>query len=143
VSSEPLVLLRISQQCCLAGKTLGIVGYGHIGQACGRLAKAFGMHIVALRRNPTISEEEKAAGVFSEVFPVSELQTMIPRCDYIIMAMPLTKETHKFFGAAAFAAMGEHSVFINIGRGKTVDEEALISALQNGECSLGDLGHLS
>lgn len=117
----------------VAGKTLSIVGYGDIGKACGRLAKAFGMKILALRRNPTISEEEKAAGVLSEVFAVSDLHRMLQECDYVVMAMPFTPQTHKFFDAAAFAAMKSTAVFINIGRGKTVDEDALVDALQNGK----------
>ncbi|KXZ49056.1 hypothetical protein GPECTOR_23g141 [Gonium pectorale] len=116
----------------LRGKTLGIIGYGDIGQACGRIAKAFRMRVVALRRRTELSEEEKAAGVVEKIFPPDQLHALMADSDYVVMATPHTPATHRMVDAAAIAAMRPHGVFINLGRGKCVDEAALIEALQAG-----------
>ncbi|EFJ46809.1 hypothetical protein VOLCADRAFT_92635, partial [Volvox carteri f. nagariensis] len=106
--------------------------YGDIGQACGRLAKAFRMRVVALRRRVELSAEEQAAGVVDKVFPPDQLQALMSVSDYVVMATPYTPGTHRMVDAAAIAAMRPHAVFINVGRGKCVDEAALVEALQGG-----------
>ncbi|GIL82646.1 hypothetical protein Vretifemale_11565, partial [Volvox reticuliferus] len=116
----------------LRGKTLGIIGYGDIGQACGRLAKAFRMRVVALRRRVDLSAEEKAAGIVDDIFPPERLHDLMAASDYVVMATPYTPSTHRLVDAAAIAAMRPHGVFINLGRGKCVDEAALVEALQAG-----------
>ncbi|KAG2433121.1 hypothetical protein HYH02_012823 [Chlamydomonas schloesseri] len=116
----------------LRGKTLGVVGYGDIGQACARLAKAFRMRVVALRRRTELSAEEKAAGVVERMYSPDQLDELMAASDYVVMATPHTPATDKMVGAAAIAAMRPHGVFINLGRGKCVDEKALIAALQAG-----------
>ena len=109
-----------------------MIGYGDIGKACGRLAHAFQMRVVAFRRRPTMSEADRADGVLARVYGPDEFTDMISACDYILMATPATPHTHKLFSAAAVAAMQPHAVFVNVGRGMCVDEEALIAALQTG-----------
>ncbi|PNH07305.1 D-2-hydroxyacid dehydrogenase [Tetrabaena socialis] len=116
----------------LRGKTLGIIGYGDIGQACGRLAKAFRMRVVALRRRVELSEEERAAGVVEKIFPPDQLHALMAESDYVVMATPYTPATHRMVDGPAIAAMRPHGVFINLGRGKCVDEPALVEALQSG-----------
>ncbi|PNW71822.1 hypothetical protein CHLRE_16g689700v5 [Chlamydomonas reinhardtii] len=116
----------------LRGKTLGVIGYGDIGQACARLAKAFRMRVVALRRRTELSAEEQAAGIVERMYSPDQLQELMAASDYVVMATPHTPATDKMVGAAAIAAMRPHSVFINLGRGKCVDEKALIAALQEG-----------
>lgn len=111
---------------------MGVVGYGDIGQSAAKLAQAFGMSIVAVRRRAQLSEQDKQEGVLSEVYGNDDLPKMVAKCDYIVMATPYTDKTHKLFDAAAIGAMQQHAVFINIGRGKCVDEEALVAALQDG-----------
>lgn len=110
----------------LRGKTFGVIGYGDIGQACGRLAKAHRMDVVALRRRTELSEEEKKEGVVSRMYSPDQLHELLAASDYVLMATPYTPATDKLINAAALAAMKPNAVFINVGRGKCVDEEALI-----------------
>lgn len=111
---------------------MGIIGYGDIGQACGRLAKAFQMQVIALRRRPQMSEADKQAGILDQVYGPDSMLELVAASDYVLMATPFTEDTHKLFSTEAVAAMQSHAVFINVGRGKCVDEEALIDALQAG-----------
>ena len=111
---------------------MGIIGYGDIGQACGRLAKAFQMNVIALRRRTEQTEAELKEGVVQQLYGPPDMLKLIAASDYIVMAMPFTPATHKLFGADAVAAMKPNAVFINVGRGKCVDEDALILALQSG-----------
>jgi lactate dehydrogenase-like 2-hydroxyacid dehydrogenase len=116
---------------------MGIIGYGDIGRACGQLAKAFKMEVIALRRRPEMSEADKQAGILSRVYATGEMEEMISQCDYVVMATPFTPDTHKLFSVSAIAAMKNTAVFVNVGRGKCVDEEALVDALQQGaNCDL-------
>lgn len=111
----------------LRGKSLGIVGYGDIGQTTAKLARVFGMKILALRRRTELSSQEQADRL--EVFPPDKLEEMMSKSDYVVAALPSTPATVKFVSAAAIEAMPPHAVFINLGRGTTVDEAALVTAL--------------
>jgi phosphoglycerate dehydrogenase-like enzyme len=90
------------------------------------------MRVVALRRRASLSQEDKDAGVLEEVFSNDQKVEMIRQCDYVVMATPLTEATHQLFDAECVGAMKATAVFVNIGRGKCVDEEALVAALQAG-----------
>ena len=114
----------------LRGKTLGVVGYGDIGRQAACLAKAFGMKVLALKR--TAVPGGGGDGVAEAFFAPDGLHLMLAACDYVLMATPLTPETLKMLGAAEFGAMRPHAVFINLGRGACIDEEALIQALSSG-----------
>lgn len=113
----------------LRGRTMGIVGYGSIGSACARLAKAYGMKVMALRRNPDNSRNDPYV---DQTYGPSDINTIIARSDYLVVCMPLTAETHKMIGAANLQHAQRHLVLINIGRGPLLDEDALIEALKNG-----------
>lgn len=95
------------------------------------------MCVVALRRKGGLNAQDTEAGVLSEVFSPAELQDMVALCDYIVMATPYTEQTHKLFSAELIAAMKPNAVFVNVGRGKCVDEHALITALQQGAFATG------
>lgn len=110
------------------GKTMGIVGYGDIGRAAAKLAKALGMQVIALRRHP---EKSRADELLDEVLGTERLLELMARSDYVVAAAPLTPDTRGLVGAAAIGAMKPSGVFINVGRGPVVDEAALIAALQN------------
>ncbi len=110
-------------------QTVGIVGYGDIGRACAQRAKAFGMRVLGLRKRPQESQDDPWA---SQIYGLSQLPEMLPQCDYVIAAAPLTPETRGMLGDAAFASMKPEAVFINVGRGPVVDEAALIRALESG-----------
>lgn len=112
----------------VSGQTLGIVGYGDIGRACARRAKALGMHVLALRRRPQRSGGDPDVDA---VYPLEGLGDLMARCDYVVAAAPLTPETRHLIGAAAIAAMKPSAVLINVGRGPVVDEAALIQALEH------------
>lgn len=110
----------------LAGQTLGIVGYGGIGEACAKLAKAFGMRTVATKRR-----QPDDANLDQHVTP-DRLHQLLAASDYVVLCCPLTDETLNLIDADALAAMPSHSLLINVARGRVVDVEALAEALQSG-----------
>ncbi len=112
----------------LHGKTLGIIGYGAIGHGVAAAARAMGVRVLGTRRRATGAREEGA----DAMYPMDRLHEMLAECDFVLSAMPWTPDTDGVLGAAEFAAMKRDTVFINIGRGTTVDEPALIEALRSG-----------
>ena len=107
----------------LRGATMGIVGFGEIGRATARLAAAFGMCVLAVKRNPA----EAGGGV--EVLPLSELDRVLRESDFLVLAVPSTPETREMIGARELGLMKETAYFINPARGDVVDEAALLAAL--------------
>ncbi|KAJ1418565.1 D-isomer specific 2-hydroxyacid dehydrogenase [Ochromonadaceae sp. CCMP2298] len=114
----------------LRGATMGIVGYGDIGAACARLAKAYGMRVLALRRNPDLCSGD--ANV-DQAFGAHELGAVMSQADYLIVCMALTPHTRQMIREEHFKASKKGLVLVNIGRGALLDEEALIRALQSGD----------
>jgi len=113
----------------VSGQTLGIVGYGSIGSAVAARARALGMNVLGLRRDMSRQSKED---LFVDQFYRSEQRLeMISRCDYVVVTLPLTEQTRGFIADAEFAAMKKNAVVINIGRGPTVDERAMIRALSD------------
>jgi phosphoglycerate dehydrogenase-like enzyme len=114
----------------LGGKTMGIVGLGSIGREVARIAKALRMKVLATRRSTT-KRESGVEGV-DDIYPASELTLMFPECDYVVVSVPLTPETTKMIGERELRAMKPSAYFINIARGKVVDQPILIKALKEG-----------
>ncbi|WP_180048390.1 MULTISPECIES: 2-hydroxyacid dehydrogenase [unclassified Acinetobacter] len=120
---------RSSQFCLLdypivelAGKTLGIVGYGELGQAVAKLAEAFGIQVkIAALANRLQSASR---------VPFAEL---LPQVDFLSLHCPLTEDTRDLIGPAEFAAMKHSAFLINCARGGIVNEAALAEALQSGQ----------
>jgi phosphoglycerate dehydrogenase-like enzyme len=108
----------------LARKTLLIVGLGDIGGRLARLAKAFDMRVIGLRRDPALGRGDADA-----VHPMSALKLLLPESDYVALTCPLTPETENLIDAAALARMKPSSYLVNVARGRVVDEPALIEAL--------------
>lgn len=109
------------------GKTLGMVGFGRIGQAVARRgALGFGMKILYSNASPK-PEVESRLGAERR-----ELNELLAEADFVCVTVPLTPETERLIGASEFALMKPSAIFINIARGKVVDEAALIKALENG-----------
>ncbi len=117
----------------LAGKTLLLIGVGAIGQRTAQIASALGMKVWGIRRNPA----EKAEGIEKMVGP-EELDQLLPEADFIVLTVPETPETLHMIDAKAFDKMKSGAYIVNIGRGGTIDEQAMIEALQSGK--LGGAG---
>ena len=117
----------------IEGKTVGFVGYGSIAQHTAKLAKAFGMRSVALRRNPEKAKDDPEPGLVAATYGLADAATLYAQADFVVCSLPGTAATTNFINAAAFAAMKPTSVFISLGRGAAVDEAALHHALTTGQ----------
>ena len=120
----------------LGGKTLLIVGLGGIGSRLAALAKAFGMVVIATKRNAA-----EAGGVADEVYPPDQLKALLPRADFVALTCPLTPETRNLMDGDAFAAMKPSAYLINVARGGCVDEPAMLAALQGGAIAGAAIDH--
>ncbi len=109
----------------LGGKTVIVVGTGAIGGRLVRLAKAFDMHVIGIRRDPALGKGEADA-----IHATRELKTVLPKADYVVLTCPLTKETERLIDAEALGLMKPSAYLVNCARGRCVDEAALIQALQ-------------
>ena len=107
----------------LAGRTLGILGYGHIGQALARRARAFDMDVIAIRRNAPASDP------YASVFGPDRLDHVLGRADYLAITLPLTQATRGLIGEGELRRMKESAILINVARAEIVDETALFHAL--------------
>ena len=112
----------------LKGLRMGIVGLGSIGIEVARLAAPFGLRIAAIRRRVGQPQPE---GV-EEVLPPDCLHDLLARSDVVVLTAPLTRATDRLIGRREVAAMKRGAWLINIGRGKLVDDVALVAALQSG-----------
>lgn len=108
-------------------KRIGIVGMGRIGEAVARRAKGFSMDILYHNRTRKPEAEKEIGAVYAS------FDELLETSDYIMSVVPLTDETKEMFNAEAFKKMKKSAIFINISRGGTVDEEALIEALDQKE----------
>ncbi len=109
----------------IAGRTVGIVGYGDIGRAVATRVHAMGMRVLALKRHAP----DLADPLIDLFFKPAELEDMLSLCDYVVVAAPLTPETRHMISTAALAAMKSSAVLINVGRGPVVDQPVLVRAL--------------
>lgn len=114
----------------LSEKTMLIVGLGAIGERTAKLAQAFGMRVIGMKR----SVEKSAAYVDKMVGP-DALHQVLPEADVIVLTIPLTDETKNFIAAEELELMKDNACLINIGRGGTIDEEALCEVLEQGKLS--------
>lgn len=115
----------LTPQTELAGKTIGIIGFGAIGKAVGRLAKAFGMKVIVYNRSQ--SEEGRQIGEYVD------LDTLLTQSDIVSLHCPLFPETEKIINADSIAKMKDGAMLINTSRGPLVDEQALANALNIGK----------
>jgi phosphoglycerate dehydrogenase-like enzyme len=115
----------------LWGKTLGIVGLGHTGQATAALGKAFGMRVVAYRRRP--GEVPATVDLLLASHDAGALDQLIEQSDVIVLAAPLTDATYHLFSAAQFCLMKRDALIVNMARGPLIDHIALADSLEAGE----------
>ncbi len=109
----------------LGGKTILIVGMGRIGSHLAKLAKAFDMKVVGIRRDP-----KAGTNGADEIHGMADVVKLVPQADIVALTCALTPETTGLMSAAAFAAMKPSSVFVNVARGKVADEAALIKTME-------------
>jgi Phosphoglycerate dehydrogenase and related dehydrogenases len=111
----------------LGGKTLVIVGLGKIGGRLARLAKAFDMHVIGVRRDPAAGKDAA-----DSVHAMADLNSLLPQADVVALTCALTKETEDLIDAAALARMKKSAFLVNTARGKIINEAALIATMRAG-----------
>lgn len=125
----------------LRGRTLGILGYGSIGREVARLAKAFGMSVLASKRDArdvkdhgyALTGTGDADGVMADrIYPGAAARSMVAECDYVVVTLPLTQITRALVDEELLRAMKPGAFLVNVGRGGVVDQAALIRALKKG-----------
>lgn len=110
----------------ISEKTLCIIGTGSIGSEIARKAKAFDMKVIGVDKFPATSKN------FDEVWGMDKMAEALGLADYTVLTIPLTEETYHLMGQKEFKSMKQSGILINMSRGDTVDETALIAALQEG-----------
>ncbi|SMD09010.1 Phosphoglycerate dehydrogenase [Fulvimarina manganoxydans] len=111
----------------LSSQTIGILGFGHIGKAIAKSAKAFGMGVTVCNR----SAPDANAGI-DQAFALSDLSAFMGSADIVIATLPLTEQTEGLIDAKALASMRDGALIMNVGRGPVIDEAALFAALSSG-----------
>ncbi len=111
----------------LRGQTMVIFGLGYIGTYVANFARAFGIHVIGVRRRPAGIED----GV-DEWMHTDQLAEALPRADWLVITAPLTPDTHHIINAEALSLLPQGAHIINIARGAIIDEPAMIKALQSG-----------
>ncbi|MCE7949320.1 MAG: D-glycerate dehydrogenase [Chloroflexi bacterium CFX4] len=124
---EPMLLLGKALQ----GATLGILGYGRIGQTVARRAKGFDMRVLAHRLSPERAAQDGVTAV--------DFEALLRESDFLSLHVPLRPETHHLIDAAALALMKRDAALINMARGEVVDPQALYKALHTGQIGMAAL----
>jgi len=109
------------------GSTVGIIGLGRVGREVARRAAAFGCRVIAANR----SERRRESGI-ERVYPLTELDQMLPACDFVVLCTALAPETEGLIDRHRLALMKRSAFLINIARGSVVDEDAIHAALRDG-----------
>lgn len=131
-SSSPYFCLLDYLPQDLHGKTIGLIGYGDLGQAVARIAKTFEMKVLIAKRNKDDLREGR--------LPLKEL---LPQVDILSLHCPLTEDNHHLISATELALLPQQALLINTARGPLIDEAALLSALQNKQIAGAGLDVLS
>lgn len=111
----------------LSEQTIVVFGLGPIGLEVARLAKAFGLYVIGVRRSPA-----REGDPLDELRHPSELREILPRADWLVVAAPLTPETRGIFGGSELALLPAGARVVNVARGELFDEPALLTALKDG-----------
>jgi phosphoglycerate dehydrogenase-like enzyme len=114
----------------LVGQTLGIIGLGNIGRRIAQLGRAFGMRVLGTKRSIHNSGHQEPD--VDQSFPPERLHELLRLSDYVVISVPLTRETEKLIGETELRIMRPNTYLVNIARGQVIDEQALIRALRDG-----------
>jgi len=113
----------------LHGKTVLILGYGSIGKQVGKICRAMGMRVIAIRRSLEVAALDDPD---AEVYPASHLHHLLPEANVLVITLPLTEDTRSLIGAAELELLPENAILVNVGRGPIVEQAALYQALKEG-----------
>lgn len=108
------------------GSTVGVIGFGDIGQEVAKRVKALGARVLAVKRNPSLKPE-----YVDELYTTDDLDDVLKRSDYIVLTLPATDKTRGIISEERLRMMKPDAFLVNIGRGELVDQDALIKALKN------------
>jgi phosphoglycerate dehydrogenase-like enzyme len=111
----------------LPGQTVLILGLGTVGTVVARFCQALGMHVIAVRRSPRRPEDP-----VHEMHTPDRLPELLARCNWVVLACPLTHETRRIINAETLARLPRGACLVNVARGGLADERAVIAALENG-----------
>ena len=117
----------------LKGKTMMIIGMGQVGKEVARLAQAFGLNVIGVNRSGNPVTE------VSEIIKQDQIPKHIKRADFVVNILPLTSETTNYYDDSFFTSMKKGAGFINVGRGPSVDTDALIRQIKNGQIGFAGL----
>jgi len=123
----------------LRGSTVGLIGYGSIGREIARLLKPWGVTILAVKKDLRHPEDtgyfipglgDPAGDLFERLYPIQALRSVMAKSDYVVMLLPLSRETRGLVGAEHLSVMKNTAFLLDLGRGGVVDQVALLTALQ-------------
>lgn len=126
----------------LMNSTVGIIGYGSIGQRLARLLQSFGVTVLASRRDLLKTDHtdyqvdgqgDPGAELPRRLYPGKALRSLLKECDYAVVTVPLTPETRGMLGAEQLSAMKPGAFLVDVSRGGVVDQQALVAALEKGQ----------
>ncbi|HJS28021.1 MAG TPA: D-2-hydroxyacid dehydrogenase [Anaerolineales bacterium] len=126
----------------MSQSTVGIVGYGSIGRQIARLLSGFGATVLAVKRNAMRpadegytphSQGDPEGDLVHRLYPPQALRAMLKECDFVVLALPYTPETHHSIGAEELGSMKPDAYLVDISRGNILDHQALIRALESGQ----------
>ena len=132
----------------LLNSTVGIIGYGSVGQQLARLLQSFGVTVLASKRDLLKAQStdyqvdgqgDPAADLPRRLYPGKALRSLLKECDYVVVTVPLTQETRGMLGAKQLSAMKPSAILVDVSRGGVVDQEALIHALEKGQFAAAGL----
>jgi phosphoglycerate dehydrogenase-like enzyme len=124
----------------IRGSTVGIMGYGSIGRELARILRPMGATILAAKRDIRCPQDngytppglgDPGGDLFNRLYPIQALRSMLKECDFVIVTLPLTSQTRDLIGAEELAVMKPTAFLIHLSRGGIVNENALVSALED------------
>lgn len=124
----------------LRGSTVGIIGYGSIGREIARLLQPFGVTILAAKRDVMHPEDEgymtpglgdPGGDLFTRLYPITALKSMVKKCDFVIVCVPLTDTTTNLLGAEELGAMKSSAYLVDVSRGGVIQQQALLDILRD------------
>ncbi len=114
------------------GKTVGLLGYGAIGIECAKILRGFDVEIIGCRRTIEKSTEEQKK-LAEKIYSINELEVFLNESDIVINSLPLTQDTRDILSKREFEWMKDGVIIVNVGRGATINEEAIYNAVKEGK----------